>query len=260
MCTGAPTGTPGSTRVRRPSRVRLPRRPRRARASGWTWMSRPVRSAPRRSSRSRVPTRTGVPRARATGPTRGGVGVAGWPGVPGACRRRGRARCRERIADHTSTSVLNAPRAGRIRPPAPGRCGWRTPRARPVAPRAGRRGRRGPRRSASCHLARRAFGGGGGAGSSGRWRRRECSSEADSSSCRSWSGWPRHPLAEFPPRPRRLWTRSAPSRLCGSRCHPIKARSALPQQVHDGRGSSRSPRARCLGSRRFLSRHPGHRR
>ena len=239
MCTGAPTDTPGSIPARRPSRVWLPPRPRRARGSGWTWMARRVPSAPRRSCRPRVPTRTGVPRARASGRTRGGVGAGGWPGARGACRRRVRAGCPGRVEGHTSTSVRNAPRAGRTRHRAPGRCGRRTPSARPAvtATLAVSQARRGPRRRASCHRSPLVFAGDDGAGSSGRWRRRECSSEADSSSCRSWSGWPRHPLAEFPPRPRRLWTRSAPSRLCGSRCHPIKARSALPQQVHDGRGS-----------------------
>ena len=240
MCTGAPTGTPGSIPARRPSRVRLPPRPRRARGSGWTWMARRVPSAPRRSCRPRVPTRTGVPRARASGRTRGGVGADGWPGARGACRRRVRAGCPGRVEGHTSTSVRNAPGAGRTQHRAPGRCGRRTPSARPAATLAG------PKRPASCHRSPLAFAGGAGAGSSGRWRRRACCSEAGSCWCRSCCGSPRRRLAASPPRPGRVSTRDAASRLSGSHRHSIKARSALPQPVHEAARPSRRGPATAL--------------
>ena len=260
MCTGAPTDTPGSIPARRPSRVRLPPRPRSARASGWTWMARRVPSAPRRSCRPRVPTRTGVPRVRASGRTRGGVGAGGWPGARGACRRRVRAGCPGRVEGHTSTSVRNAPRAGRTRHRAPGRCGRRTPSARPAATAtlAVSRMRRGPRRPLTCHRSPLAFAGGAGADSSGQWRRRACSSEAGSCWGRSCCGSPRRRLAASPPRRGRIWTRAAASKLRGSHRHPIKARSALPQQVQDGRGSRGSPRARSRAFRLSLSRHRRH--
>ena len=210
MCTGAPTDTPGSIPARRPSRVWLPPRPRRARASGWTSMSRRVPSAPRRSCRSRVPTHTGVPRARASGRTRGGVGADGWPGAPGACRR------------------------------------WMQAGARPAATLAMSRARRGPRRPSTCHRSPLVCAGGDGAGSSGRWRPRAGSSEAGSCWGRSCCGSPRRRLAASPPRPGRFSIRDAASRLCGSHRHPIKARSALPQPVHQGARPSRRGRATAL--------------
>ena len=58
-----------------------------------------------------------------------------------------------------------------------------------------------------------------------------------------------------------VWLASAPSgRVPAAPRTALDPKRAFEALRLDGRGSSRSPRARCLGSRLFLSRHPGHRR